>query len=85
MKKSEMLYFCFKAVTTTRIWIALSLNLQNLDENVGRAGKATPETWASFPSKLVFHFFDSFILTGWRRDLHYDDLYGLTKDNRYED
>ena len=56
-----------------------------MTSGIGRTGKATPETWASFPSKLVFHFFDSFILTGWRRDLHYDDLYSLTKDNRYED
>ena len=74
----------------TRIWneytLSNDLNHKNLDDDAGRAaGKATPETWASFPSKLVFHFFDSFILTGWRRDLHYDDLYGLTKDNRYED
>ena len=62
-----------------------ALYFKNLDEDMGHAEKATPETWASFPSRLVFHFFDSFIWTGWRRDLDYGDLYGLNRDNRYEE
>ena len=33
---------------------------------------------------LIFHIvrFDSFTLTGWRRNLRISDLFGLTKRNR---
>ena len=69
----------------TKYATSLKFPRKNLDDDIGDTEKAmTPETWASLPSKLVFHFFDSFIWTGWRRDLDYGDLYGLTKENRYQ-
>ena len=43
----------------------------------------TPETGASFPSKMFFSWFDGLAWRGWRRTLTEDDLWALTPENRY--
>jgi hypothetical protein len=55
---------------------------QHIEFIVAEASNLTPEIYASFPSRVVFHFYDSFNITGWKRDLQYEDLFSLTKDNR---
>lgn len=42
----------------------------------------TPERYASFFSRTVFAWFDSFAWTGWRRLLTYDDLWHLKAEDR---
>jgi hypothetical protein len=46
------------------------------------ATNLTPEKYASFPSRLVFAWFDTLAMKGWKRLLTYSDLWTLTKENR---
>lgn len=43
--------------------------------------KPCPELSASFPSKLFFHWFDSFVWMGYRRPLVNDDLWNMNPED----
>lgn len=43
--------------------------------------KPCPELSASFPSKLLFHWFDSFVWMGYRRPLENDDLWNMNPED----
>jgi ATP-binding cassette subfamily C (CFTR/MRP) protein 1 len=43
--------------------------------------KPCPELCASFPSKLLFHWFDKFVWMGYRRPLENDDLWHMNPED----
>lgn len=53
------------------------IDLEEQDENL------TPERFASFPSKMLFSWFDGLIWKGWKRTLATEDLWSLAFYNRY--
>jgi hypothetical protein len=43
----------------------------------------TPEKYASFYSKLVFAWFDTLAIKGWKNTLKETDLWGLAHENKF--
>jgi hypothetical protein len=52
---------------------------ENLSDD---AVNLTPEKYASFYSKLVFAWFDTLAIKGWKRTLKETDLWGLAHENK---
>ncbi|XP_023349637.1 canalicular multispecific organic anion transporter 2 isoform X2 [Eurytemora carolleeae] len=51
----------------------------DLDDDIDNI---TPEVFASFPSKLVFYWFETLVRIGWKRVILPEDIWGLKMEDR---
>lgn len=74
-------YIIFFTLSTLMLLLNCFADTEPLEMKYPPKEKPCPEPRASFPSKLFFHWFDSFVLKGFRRPLENKDLWSMNPED----